>query len=68
MGKSKKERLSELATKQVDDGQTVIDGVEPVSLGERLEWMTRLPIEPAAKQKPLDIGLWNPMRDQLDLF
>lgn len=68
MGKSKKERLSQLAESQVDDGQAVIEGVQPVSLGERLSWMTDLPIEPPRKQKLLDVGLWNPMRDQLDLF
>lgn len=68
MAKSKKERLAEIAAKQVDDGQTIIDGVAPVSLGERLSWMGDLPIIPAAKQKPLDIGLWNPMRDQMELF
>lgn len=68
MTKSKKERLAEVAAKSVDDGQVIIDGVAPISLGERLSWMGAQPIEPAAKQKPLDIGLWNPMRDQIELF
>ncbi len=39
MGKSKKKRFAELAAGQVDDGQVMIEGVKPVSLGERLSWM-----------------------------
>ncbi len=68
MRKSKKERLAELAAKQVDDGQVMIEGVKPVSLAERLTWMGSQPLQPARKQKPLDIGFWNPMRNQMDLF
>lgn len=68
MGDSKRERLTAIAAKSLDDGQAVIEGVAPVSLGERLSWMGAQPIALSAKQKPLDIGLWNPMRDQLELF
>lgn len=68
MPKSRKEKLAELKARQVDDGQTVIEGVAPISLGERLAWMAEQPMEPSKSQKPLDIGFWNPMRDQMDLF
>lgn len=65
---SKKERLAELKTKSVDDDQAVIDGVRPISLGERLSWMASEPLEPSKTQKPLDIGFWDPMRDQMDFL
>ncbi len=68
MGTSKKERLAELAARQVDDGQAMIKGVKPVSLAERLSWMGNQPLQPSREQKLLDIGFWNPMRDQMDLF
>ena len=35
MGKPKKKRLPELAAGQVDDGHAMIEGVKPLSLGER---------------------------------
>jgi hypothetical protein len=43
-------------------------GVQPVSLGERLQWQAGLPMQPRRVQKPLDIGFWDPKRDQLELF
>jgi hypothetical protein len=28
----------------------------------------QLPMQPRRAQKPLDIGFWDPMRDQLEMF
>ena len=43
-------------------------GVQPVSLGERLQWQAQMPMQPRRVQKPLDIGFWDAMRDQLEMF
>jgi hypothetical protein len=51
-----------------DPAQIIMPGVRPVSLGERLNWQAQLPIQPRRAQKPLDIGFWDPMRDQLEMF
>ena len=51
-----------------DPNQIVMPGVQPVSLGERLLWQAQMPMQPRRIQKPLDIGFWDPMRDQLELF
>jgi hypothetical protein len=51
-----------------DPAQTVIPGVQPVSLVERLNWQAGLPMCPRKPQKPLDIGFWDPMRDQIEMF
>ena len=51
-----------------DPDQMMIDGVAPVSMGERLGWLAEQPIQPRRAQKPLDIGFWNPMRDQIEMF
>jgi len=51
-----------------DPDQMMIDGVAPVSLGERLGWLAEQPMQPRRSQKPLDIGFWNPMRDQIEMF
>ena len=48
--------------------QMMIDGVAPVSVGERLGWLAEQPMQPRLEQKPLDIGFWNPMRDQIEMF
>jgi len=53
--------------------QTLMDGVQPVTLGERLSMMTRLPITPKrnpnAQQRPCDIGLFDEVgRAQIDLL
>jgi hypothetical protein len=48
--------------------QSMIVGVEPVQLGERLRWAANEPMRPAKVQRPLDIGFWDPMRNQLELF
>lgn len=51
-----------------DPAQIVMPGVKPVSPGERLNWQAQLPMQPRRVQKPLDIGFWDPMRDQLEMF
>ncbi len=51
-----------------DPDQIIMPGVRPVSLGERLNWQAQLPMQPRRAQKPLDIGFWDPMRDQLVMF
>jgi hypothetical protein len=51
-----------------DSEQIIMPGVRPVSLGERLNWQAQLPMQPRRAQKPLDIGFWDPMRDQLEMF
>lgn len=51
-----------------DPAQIIMPGVKPVSLGERLQFQTGLPMQPRHAQKPLDIGFWDPMRDQLEMF
>jgi hypothetical protein len=43
-------------------------GVAPVSMGERLGWLADQPMQPRREQRPLDIGFWNPMRDQIEMF
>lgn len=51
-----------------DPDQIVMDGVAPVSMGERLGWLAAQPMQPRREQRPLDIGFWNPMRDQIEMF
>lgn len=51
-----------------EPNQIMLAGVKPVSLGERLSWAAQQPMQPKAAQRPLDIGFWNPMRDQLEMF
>ena len=51
-----------------DPAQIIMPGVRPVSLCERLNWQAQLPMQPRRVQKPLDIGLWDPMQDQLEMF
>jgi hypothetical protein len=48
--------------------QMMIAGVKPVSLGERLTLAAQQPMQPKRAQRPLDIGFWDPMRRQLELF
>ena len=65
---------AEPETEETEVGeQTLIDGVRPVTLGDRLNVMTRLPImpkrNPNARQKPCDIGLFDEVgRAQIDLI
>lgn len=51
-----------------DPDQITMAGVAPVSMGERLGWLAAQPMQPRREQRPLDIGFWNPMRDQLEMF
>ena len=51
-----------------DPAQIVMPGVQPVSLGERLQWQAQMPMQPRRAQKPLDVGFWNPMRNQIEMF
>lgn len=48
--------------------QITMPGVQPVTLGERLQFQAGLPMQARRGHKPLDIGFWDPMRDQLELF
>lgn len=45
--------------------QIMMAGVAPVSMGERLGWLANQPMQPRRAPRPLDIGFWNPMRNQL---
>ena len=61
----------EIETTEVGD-QTLIDGVRPITLRERLGVMAALPMtpkrNPSAPQKPCDHGLFDEVgRAQLDL-
>ena len=51
-----------------DPDQIMMAGVTPVSMGERLGWLAEQPMQPRCEQRPLDIGFWNPMRNQLEMF
>ncbi len=51
-----------------DPDQIMITGIEPISLGERLTWAAQQPMQPKRAQRPLDIGFWDPMRCQLEMF
>jgi hypothetical protein len=49
--------------------QTLVPGIAPITIRERLERLTQAPLGPRKLQKPLDIGLFDlAARDQLDLF
>ena len=59
------------ALKQItppDPDQIMMAGVAPVSMGERLGWLANQPMQPRRAQRALDIGFWNPMRDQIEMF
>jgi hypothetical protein len=59
-----------LASEATEAGeQTLIPGVRPVSIRERLDHLAAQPLTPRKPQKPLDIGLFDEAtRDQLSLF
>ena len=49
--------------------QTLVPGVRPISLHERLLFKASAPLAPKTQQKPLNIGLFDEdARDQLNLF
>jgi hypothetical protein len=51
-----------------DPDQIVMAGVAPISMGERLGWLANQPMQPRRAQRPLDIGFWNPVRNQIEMF
>lgn len=51
-----------------DPDQIMMTGIAPVSIGEVLCWLANQPMQPKRGQRPLDIGFWNPMRDQTEMF
>jgi hypothetical protein len=51
-----------------DPDQIMVAGVAPVSMGEQLGWLANQSIQPKRHQRPLDIGFWNPMRNQIEMF
>ena len=63
---AKRKSLPQIAAP--DPSQIMMAGVAPVSIGERLGWLADQPMQPRRTQRPLDIGFWNPMRNQLELF
>lgn len=49
--------------------QTLVPGVRPVAMRERLEARMAAPLMPLKAQKAIDLGLFDlAARDQLDLF
>lgn len=49
--------------------QTLIPGVRPVSIYERLMVLAAQPLGPKKSQKPCDLGLFDEVaRNQLDMF
>ena len=61
-------RKQSVRVAEPDPAQIVMPGLQPVSLGERLQFLAQLPIQPRRAQKPLDIAFWDAMRDQLEMF
>lgn len=51
-----------------DPNQIVMAGVAPVTMGERLTWLASQPTQPRREQRPLDVGFWDPMRNQIEMF
>lgn len=51
-----------------DPNQIMMAGIAPVSMGERLGWLAAQPMQPRREQRRLDIGFWDPMRNQIEMF
>jgi hypothetical protein len=51
-----------------DPDQIMMVGVAPVSMGEQLGWLANQPMQPKRAQRALDIGFWDSMRNQLEMF
>ena len=51
-----------------DPDQIMIAGIAVVSMGERLGWLAAQPMQPRREQRPLDVGFWDPMRNQIEMF
>lgn len=43
-------------------------GMRPATLGEKLQCPADMPTLPRRKQKTFNIGFWDPMRNQLEMF
>ena len=56
-------RIAEPAPNQI-----AMPGMRPVTLAERLQCRADMPMLPRRVQKPMDIGFWDPMCDQLEMF
>jgi hypothetical protein len=63
---AKRKTLPQITPSDAD--QIMMAGVAPVSMGERLGWLANQPMQPRRTQRPLDIGFWNPMRNQIEMF
>ncbi len=59
-----------LASEPTPEGeQTLVPGVRPISVRERIEARMAAPLAPRVPQKPLNVGLFDEdARNQLDLF
>ena len=58
-----------METEPTDAGEQVLmPGVQPVTMGQRLAILALSPLQAKREQRPLDIGFWNPMRNQIELF
>lgn len=51
-----------------DPDQIMLTGVAHISMGERLGWLAKQPMQSKRAQRALDIGFWEPMREQLEMF
>jgi hypothetical protein len=52
-----------------DGEQTLVPGVRPINMRDRLDVRIAAPLGPRKAQKPLDIGLFDEFsRNQLELF
>lgn len=62
--------LASLQSESTRDGeQTLIPGVRPITMRDRIEARMAAPLIPRKPQKPLDIGLFDmAARNQLSLF
>lgn len=49
--------------------QSLVPGVTPITLGDRLAWRAAQPLAPTKAQRPCDLGLFDTnARNQLELF
>ena len=51
-----------------DANQIIMPIMRPVRLVERLQFLAIQPMKPRRVQRPLDVGFWNPMRNQIEMF
>ena len=63
-----RERGQWISIVRADPDQIELAGMKPVTQGELLTWAAQQPRQPTRPQRPLDVGFWNPMRDQLEMF